>query len=364
VTPRVLNGSRRRAAVVLVVLVALAQVLALLAALPVLDADRTDPAVGDEADAGSGLGTDAGSGFNLVLGQVAGLLGVTLVALVLKRQSLVSNRTLLRAAGLGAMGFLTILPLTMLAGVVQFLVGVQPSISESYAIGVVLAAGLTALAGWRPMWTTFSALGLVAAVGGITLMGISIGILPVLMLCGLLLVYDALAVYGSGHMVELADGVLDLKLPVLIVIPTRGDGRPLTGDGIDGVALGLGDIVIPGLLVVASARAISTGLLPIGPLEVPLATVLALVGSLAGLVGIYALGDGAHAGLPPMLGGGLLGYFGGALVTGTSLRGALGLAGVDAGALVTTQTVALVLGIVVVGVALFLYGSRETEASA
>lgn len=360
--PRLLNGSRRRAAAVLIILVALAQCSALLFALPVLDEDRGDAPPGPDTGE-EGLGTDSTSGFDMVLGQVAALLGITLLALVLKRQSLFSNRTLLRAGVLIAMAVPAVLSVSMtLLLVVSTVFRSVPPVQTLAAGGIAVTAGLTALAGWRPTWHSLSTLGLFGAVGAIVLAGIQWGILPVLVLCVLLLVYDALAVYRSGHMLELAEGAAGLRVPVLVLIPTRGGGRPLNdegGVGGEAVALGLGDIVVPGLLVVASARAISTGLVPIWGMELPAASILALVGSLAGLIAIYALDDGAHAGLPPMLGLGLLGHFAGALATGTSLPAALGAAGVELQALVSGQTVGLAAAIVVVGAALFWYGSRE-----
>jgi hypothetical protein len=35
-----------------------------------------------------------------------------------------------------------------------------------------------------------------------------------------LAVYDAISVYGTEHMLDLADGVMDMKVPVILVIPT------------------------------------------------------------------------------------------------------------------------------------------------
>jgi len=123
----------------------------------------------------------------------------------------------------------------------------------------------------------------------------------------------------------------------------------------------LGDVVIPGLLVVASARAVATGLVPVGPLALPVATVTCFAGVIGGLVAIYALADGPQAGLPPMVGGGLVGYLGGAAATGTGPVAALGLAGV--GGVVTGQTVGLGLAVLAVGTVLFWYGRRGPKGT-
>jgi len=51
------------------------------------------------------------------------------------------------------------------------------------------------------------------------LFGISFGLLPALLLLSVLAIYDAISVYGTEHMLDLADGVMDLKIPVVLVIP-------------------------------------------------------------------------------------------------------------------------------------------------
>jgi presenilin-like A22 family membrane protease len=51
------------------------------------------------------------------------------------------------------------------------------------------------------------------------LFGISFGILPALVLLTVLAVYDAISVYGTEHMLTLASGVMDLKVPIVLVVP-------------------------------------------------------------------------------------------------------------------------------------------------
>lgn len=357
-TAQLLNGTRRRAAIVLVVLVGLAQLAALAGALPVLDGDRGHEEATTDGPSAAGPQTDATTGLDLVLGQIAALLGMTLVGLVLKRQSLISNRALIRGGVVLVMTLATAVPVTIGSLVLASAVGI-PSLWID--VGGVLAVG--ALAGTvygRPRWWNLTAFGLLGAVGLMLVFGAGIGILPIVLLCVLLLVYDALAVYGSGHMVELADGALDLQIPVLVAIPTERGGGALDTEteGVDGVALGLGDVIIPGFLVVASARAVSTGLVPVGPYALPVATMTCFAGVIGGLASVYALDGGPHAGLPPMIGGGLVGYLGGAAVTGTGPLTALGLDSVDVSAVVSGQTAGLAAGIVIVGAALFWYGSR------
>ena len=44
---------------------------------------------------------------------------------------------------------------------------------------------------------------------------------PVFVLLGALMVYDYIAVYRTKHMLSLADVVIDMKLPILLVMPSE-----------------------------------------------------------------------------------------------------------------------------------------------
>ena len=138
-------------------------------------------------------------------------------------------------------------------------------------------------------------------------------------------VYDAWAVYSSKHMLELADTMVNLELPVMLVAPqkpTRGRVkvvRPEEGDmppppkkGFDETMLmGLGDVIFPGLLCISALSFLPEGTGPLGwsnPLWVSLGT---MVGSLVGycVLMTYVARGRPQAGLPLLNGGAILGYF-------------------------------------------------------
>ncbi|PSP71656.1 hypothetical protein BRC80_05210, partial [Halobacteriales archaeon QH_9_66_26] len=71
------------------------------------------------------------------------------------------------------------------------------------------AAGLLALALLaHPEWYVIDAAGIVMGAGAAALFGISFGLFPAIVLLLALAVYDAISVYGTEHMLALADGVM------------------------------------------------------------------------------------------------------------------------------------------------------------
>jgi presenilin-like A22 family membrane protease len=193
-----------------------------------------------------------------------------------------------------------------------------PSLVLASAASVLLLAALAL----EPQWWVVDLVGFVAAGALIALLAISFAILPTVILLIALAIYDAVAVYGTKHMVSLAEVVSDMKLPILMVMPS-GTGYDYARSG--GVAvqrtkpveerealfMGLGDVVFPGILVVAAyvwlpatSRLGGIG----GNLWVALGT---LVGSLLGYALLMRLvaGGNPQAGLPLLNGGALAGYF-------------------------------------------------------
>jgi presenilin-like A22 family membrane protease len=71
-----------------------------------------------------------------------------------------------------------------------------------------------------PEWYVIDAAGVLMGAGAAGLFGINFGVLPAILLLVVLAVYDAISVYGTEHMLTLAEGVMDLKIPVLLVVPT------------------------------------------------------------------------------------------------------------------------------------------------
>jgi presenilin-like A22 family membrane protease len=159
-----------------------------------------------------------------------------------------------------------------------------------------------------PEWYVIDATGLVIGGGAAALFGISLGILPVLLLLGILMVYDAIAVYKTKHMVTLAESVIDLHMPVLFVLPRKWNFSLLRGDEMeDGFYMGLGDAIIPTVLVV-SANYMSGFAYYFGLINAP--ALGALIGTLVGYAMLSRIaGRGKpHAGLPFLNSGAILGF--------------------------------------------------------
>src|SRR6056297_1494481 len=83
------------------------------------------------------------------------------------------------------------------------------------AMATLLGVGLLVY----PEWYVIDATGAVMGAAAAGLFGISFGILPALVLLTVLAVYDAISVYGTEHMLTLASGVMDLRVPVVLVVP-------------------------------------------------------------------------------------------------------------------------------------------------
>ena len=183
------------------------------------------------------------------------------------------------------------------------------SIVISFVIAVALVVALYKF----PEWYIIDLCGVIVGAGAIAIFGISLSILLVIILLVVLAVYDAISVYQTKHMIDLADTVMDLKLPVLLVIPkirryslikeTKSLKEKLKEhEERDAFFMGLGDIVMPGILVVAAYHNISNGL--------PVALSV-LGGTLIGFLMLmtFVIKGKPQAGLPLLCSGAILGYF-------------------------------------------------------
>ncbi len=185
------------------------------------------------------------------------------------------------------------------------------------AVLLMLALSLiaTVLLYTYPEWYVIDTLGVLIAAGVASIFGVSLDIVPVVVLLVLLAVYDAISVYKTKHMITLAEGVIDLKMPILFVIPKRRDysyireGIGKLGEGEERAAfiMGMGDLIMPSILVV-SANVFLKGYRVLGFVNLP--AIGAIIGSLAGLaVLLYFVNSGRpQAGLPPLNGGTLTGF--------------------------------------------------------
>lgn len=291
------------------------------------------------------------------------------------------GETLLRLLLLGVFG-------AMAANAVLLATGIGGVVETTSALGglpgtplgIALAAAAIAALWLYPEWYVVDVVGVLAGAAVIPMFGLGFGPRPIVVLLVAWAAYDAYAVYGSGHMKELASGVGTLKAPVVFVVPTErgasfrdaefpdltddgGDGReddggdrPMDdggdsqeevggdgqmGDGRDGqthdedgkpeyfpvTLLGLGDAIIPGMLAVSAGQFLDA------PTVLPAlnANLPALGAFLGGIAGLFALVyvtnrfEGAHAGLPPLNAGVLGGYALGTVAAGLPLTAAVGL---------------------------------------
>ncbi|WP_339103656.1 presenilin family intramembrane aspartyl protease PSH [Haloterrigena salinisoli] len=271
-----------------------------------------------------------------------------------------------------------------------------PSVVTVGSVNVVAAAAAVAVGGallLYPEWYVIDLTGVVMGAGAAALFGISFGLLPALLLLTVLAVYDAISVYGTEHMLDLAEGVMALKIPVVLVVPTTlsfsyldpestegvvdgheesdtgsdvssgtdasnsasdpsptadsstdggprpddasaesdADATPETdaGDALerDALFIGLGDAVIPTVLVASAAYFLEVGTLDVPGISLNVPALGALIGTIAGLLVLMhmVLKGRPHAGLPLLNGGAIAGYLVGALASGLSLATALGL---------------------------------------
>jgi presenilin-like A22 family membrane protease len=189
----------------------------------------------------------------------------------------------------------------------------------------VLSILATVLLYKYPEWYVIDALGILIGAGVAAIFGASLDILPVIILLILLAVYDAISVYKTKHMITLAEGVMDLKTPILFVIPKRRDysfikegiGKLADGGERSAFIIGMGDMIMPSILVV-SANIFLQGWKLGGMINLP--ALGAIAGSLAGLVVLlyFVMSGKPQAGLPPLNGGTILGFLAGwALMTVT-----------------------------------------------
>lgn len=194
---------------------------------------------------------------------------------------------------------------------------IEPALA---AAGVVSASLYLALL-LEPQWYIIDLVGFAAAGALIAILGISFAILPSFLFLGALMVYDAIAVYRTKHMVSLADVATDLKLPILMVMPDSAGfdytsspslqeqrGKPVEERA--AMFMGLGDIVIPGTLVVSAFVWLPAFPTVLGVGADLWAAIGALLGSLVGYAVLmrFVMGGNPQAGLPLLNGGALAGY--------------------------------------------------------
>src|SRR5205814_2131485 len=97
-------------------------------------------------------------------------------------------------------------------GYVVYPVLLPLGVAHNVALGIAAVAAVGAV--WalyaHPEWYVVDFVGLLVAGASAALLGISLGLLPVLILLTGLAIYDFVAVYKTKHMLSLADTVIEL----------------------------------------------------------------------------------------------------------------------------------------------------------
>jgi presenilin-like A22 family membrane protease len=182
-----------------------------------------------------------------------------------------------------------------------------------------LAIGLSFALYKYPEWYVVDFVGLIVAAGATAILGISLALLPALILLIVLAVYDAISVYKTKHMITLADSVTELKLPVLLVIPKTSSYSFIKQKGLkdelkkeerDAMFMGLGDLVIPGILIVSTFTFLLPHEVLPGIYTNFLVSISTLIGSLIGFFILmrYVSKGNPQAGLPLLNSGAIVGY--------------------------------------------------------
>lgn len=196
------------------------------------------------------------------------------------------------------------------------------SLEINLLLTIVLSTGLTAVLYKFPEWYVIDITGVLIGAGAASIFGISLAIIPTLLLLVLLAVYDYIAVYRTKHMIALAEGVMDLRLPILLVIPKHWNysflAEKFDKEEREAFFMGLGDAVMPTILVI-SANTFVKATPILGPLNIP--AIGAMLGTFIGfavLMGLVIKGK-PQAGLPFLNGGVILGYVAGSLIAGSPM---------------------------------------------
>ena len=212
-----------------------------------------------------------------------------------------------------------------------------------FMAGLIVAIALMVLLYVHSEWYVVNTVGILVGAGVIVMLGVAF--VPSLIIIFMIAAasYDAWAVYKSKHMLELADTMIGLRLPILLVAPQgkgysfkdsqvqisdKGGETPsqasaqakpaktaAKSNGGEAMFMGLGDVIFPGMLVLSCAQWLDESV----AMQVALG---ALVGGLCGYAALmYFVAQGkAQAGLPLLNGGAILGYIiTGLFFIGTSL---------------------------------------------
>lgn len=275
------------------------------------------PLVGTEPAPGARPG-DARLGLVFVLALLV-VTGLMLAAFRWGLSWLVRGAVLLVAFGLSTVVLDVLLP----AGPVFEGVPILP---------VAIAAGLIGVLAVHPEWYVLNVTGVLVGAGAVGLLGITLDVRAAIGLLVLLAIYDLVSVYGTKHMLTLAEGAMRGRLPVVLVVPMtlpfsllgEEEGDSFAPEG--AIVIGLGDAVIPGLLATSAALYGPGDPAVVAEIALSAPVVGVMAGTVLGLVTLFVLpAEGeAHPGLPFLATGAILGYLVGAAIVGVGPIDAVG----------------------------------------
>ena len=245
---------------------------------------------------------------------------------------------------LGLSLFYAIQPFTLL---ILYILGFATAASVGISALAITIGGMTALNRY-PEWWVVNSVGVMVGSGVIVMIGISFVPTLVIIFMVLAAIYDYWAVHKSKHMLELADTMIGLKLPVLLVAPKEKGYSFLEQEGDimqdsppppptevmeaelvdrqermnpkkksrDALFMGLGDVIFPGMLVISAISFLPDwgpeiwnpyGTFYMAQIVVAIGT---LIGGLVGYVLLmtFVAQGNPQPGLPLLNGGAILGY--------------------------------------------------------
>lgn len=218
------------------------------------------------------------------------------------------------------LGAVTILSVTVFYPLLLF---VLPNSFLSSVLSIIGAIVLLIALIKKPEWYVINTIAIFIGVGTIAFMGISLSVSIIILLLVAMAIYDAIAVYKTKHMIDLADSFIDLKLPVMFVVPKKRNYSLLKeiktlkeklkekGER-EAYLLGVGDVVFPGLLAVSAFHTLASNGLLMG--------ISVLIGTLIGYIALMTLviKGKPQPGLPLLNTGAILAYIiAGFLIFGT-----------------------------------------------
>ncbi len=201
-------------------------------------------------------------------------------------------------------------------------------------VGLALTVLLLVLLVVHSEWYVVNTTGVLLGAGVCVMLGVTFVPALAILFMALAAVYDFWAVYRSKHMLDLADTMIGLRLPILLVAPqgtdyslieeTERNKKPISAEppvtseartdsqrpvrrperkGSEAMFMGLGDVIFPGMLVLSAMQWLD----PAVAFNVAMAT---LLGGLLGYLALmtYVARGKAQAGLPLLNGGAILGY--------------------------------------------------------